>query len=165
MKLCFYCGDFPRLERPSGTAPGCWGCEYSKDRYRAEQHPGREKNNKESVRAARLRRAAIVKWSAIQDAKEEKSVRMTASYKRSRTRRNRFFGQSSVNKMPCAISGPDCAGADYENRPEHLEVDHIVARHVGGPDVDDNLQIACLLCHATKTRQEREARPAAKLKA
>ena len=46
--------------------------------------------------------------------------------------------------------GGDCAGCRSHFEPRHLEVDHIIARSVGGTDHLDNLQLLCGHCNRTK---------------
>ena len=52
----------------------------------------------------------------------------------------------------CQIRGPRCIV-------NATQVDHVVAKHLGGQDVPSNLQAACVPCHAHKTAvQARKAR-------
>ena len=46
--------------------------------------------------------------------------------------------------------GGDCAGCGEHFKPQHLEVDHIVARSKGGTDHIENLQLLCGHCNRTK---------------
>ncbi|MDA7967514.1 MAG: HNH endonuclease [Gammaproteobacteria bacterium] len=43
-----------------------------------------------------------------------------------------------------------CNGCLYDFQFRHFHVDHIVARDVGGPDSDDNLQLLCGNCNSIK---------------
>ncbi len=40
------------------------------------------------------------------------------------------------------------------NKSEHLSIDHIIPRSLGGKDYVENLQILCLRCHRKKTKQD-----------
>lgn len=51
--------------------------------------------------------------------------------------------------LPCAIAGPGCTGLG-------TEVDHIVARILGGPDIMANLRPACEHCNRAKGWREAE---------
>jgi 5-methylcytosine-specific restriction endonuclease McrA len=49
-----------------------------------------------------------------------------------------------VRKLPCA----KCGSRD------HLAVDHILARGLGGTHDMENLQVLCRKCHRTKTNED-----------
>ena len=46
--------------------------------------------------------------------------------------------------------GGDCAGCGEHFKPQHLEVDHIIAQAKGGTDHMENLQLLCGHCNRTK---------------
>lgn len=48
------------------------------------------------------------------------------------------------------VQGGDCAGCETHFEPRHLDVDHIIARSVGGTDHIDNLQLLCHNCNTIK---------------
>lgn len=49
--------------------------------------------------------------------------------------------------------GPD-GQAYWVGVPDHLEVDHIQARALGGKDEEKNLQVLCKQCHRKKTNKD-----------
>ena len=57
-----------------------------------------------------------------------------------RTHRNALYGQQAGH----------CAGCGEHFELRHLEVDHIIARAVGGTDHADNLQLLCGACNRVK---------------
>lgn len=58
----------------------------------------------------------------------------------SKANRERLYG----------MQGGDCAGCKTHFEPQHLTVDHIIARSKGGTDHLSNLQLLCHHCNATK---------------
>lgn len=48
------------------------------------------------------------------------------------------------------LQGGDCAGCGEHFKPQHLEVDHIIARANGGTDHAENLQLLCGHCNRVK---------------
>lgn len=48
------------------------------------------------------------------------------------------------------LQGGNCAGCGEHFKPQHLEVDHIIARSKGGTDHAENLQLLCGHCNRTK---------------
>lgn len=53
---------------------------------------------------------------------------------------------------------PYCAACGALTRyPDGFELDHVVPLAAGGADTDDNCQILCIACHASKTRADMSA--------
>ena len=63
-----------------------------------------------------------------------------------RTHRTALYGQQ----------GGFCAGCAGHFQPQHLEVDHIIARAVGGTDHIENLQLLCGACNKIKGQRGME---------
>ena len=58
----------------------------------------------------------------------------------SKENKNQLYGEQ----------GGNCAGCGEHFLPQHLTVDHIIARNSGGTDHIDNLQLLCHHCNAVK---------------
>ena len=69
--------------------------------------------------------------------------------------------RTDLGKLPAAnctanrqylygMQGGSCAGCSTHFQPQHLEVDHIIARAKGGTDHLDNLQLLCGHCNRVK---------------
>jgi len=59
------------------------------------------------------------------------------------------------DKQHCVKCGSEVAiFAKYFGDPNVAEIDHVIPRSKGGSDLEDNLQLLCLLCNRRKYNHE-----------
>jgi 5-methylcytosine-specific restriction protein A len=72
-------------------------------------------------------------------------------------RRRRLVACNAAAALRHSVNGArsvDCARCGGAFTPSDVEVDHVRPIALGGEDVEGNVQILCLHCHRSKTREE-----------